>query len=197
MERACTHPKKSGILKVAVCLRKNYPPAVTVITGTRFAAVSPAQKYMTVKNTPYKAMGGREYSNLLDASHAALSGPPSGGASTRGTLAKVLLHDRDPSHRSRAAAATCDRLGLKNVMLPTHCLDLTPHDATFLGCVKNAWELRCCEGKLNWLERQRLFLSMLNQQDPNPHIERWERVLQACIDKKGEHIECRIKRKLK
>lgn len=142
-------------------------------------------------------MGGEEYSDLVVAAHDLLSGPSAGGTSTEGSVAKVLVHDRDPSHRAHVTTAACERIGLKNVLLPTHCPDLTPHDATFLGCVKNAWYRKCCEQQLDWASRQRVFLSLIMEQDPNPHIERWERVLQACIDEKGGHIERRMQKRSK
>jgi hypothetical protein len=142
-------------------------------------------------------MTGVEYSRLVDAAKGVLSGPAAGGASTRGSEAKVILHDRASAHTAGCTTAKIEDLGLKEVLVPVHCPDLCVHDATFLGTIMNAYQKRCCEEKLSWEEKQRFFISKVLDTDPSPHIERWVRVLQACIDEKGGHIERSMKRKAK
>ena len=195
VERDSTHPKKSGKLKVAIFLRKGYTPVVYAVTGTCFALVEPDAKYKKPAGGHYTAMPGVEYSRLVDAASGVLSGPVAGGASTRGSGAKVILHDRASAHTAACTSAKIEDLGLKEVLLPAHCPDLCVHDATFLGTVMNAYRGKCCEEQLTWEERQRFFISKVLDTDPSPHIDRWVRILQACIDAKGGHIERSIQRR--
>jgi hypothetical protein len=197
VERECTHTRNSGRLKVAIFLRKGHIPAMYAVTGTCFALVQPAARYKKASGEYYTSLPGVEYSRLVDAARGALSGPAAGGASTKGSQPRVILHDLASPHTPKCTASKIAGLGMKEVRLPTHCPDLCVHDATFLGTVMSAYQKACCEKQLTWAEKQRLFISLVLDTNPSPHIDRWVKVLQACIDMRGGHVERSMKRRAK
>lgn len=195
VERDSTHHKNSGTAKIAVFIRLNHPAVAIPITGTRRAPFTPTREFKKDDGTTFDAMGGKEYSSVVKSALPQLSSPSRSRCSSMRGQVSVLLHDRDPSHTSSLVKAMAEEEGLKIVTLPSHCPDLTPHDATFLGCVKREWHRRCVEGRLPWGERAQLFLQLLQNQDPSPHILRWKRSLHACIEAEGAHIERQLQRK--
>jgi len=151
--------------------------------------MDPAQSY-----SPLTRLGAKEYSDTTKSALEKISGGSRGGPGTR-SRPLVLLHDRDPSHKAKLFRGWAADKGLQLVLLPPHCPDLTPLDATFFGSVMLAWHKQCIEGKLAWSERVALFVRLLKQQSCEAHIKHWKRALEACISELGGHVERSVRKR--
>lgn len=171
-------------------LRLGHEPVVLPISGTHKAGMVPAQSYR-----PLTRLGAKEYIDTTKSALVELSGGSRAGPRTRGRPL-VLLHDREPSHKAKLFCDWAAAEGLQVVLLPAHCPDLTPLDATFFGTVMVRWRKRCIEANLAWNERAALFVRLLKEQSCEAHIMHWRRALEACISELGGHVEHSVRKRV-
>lgn len=164
-------------------------PVVLPISGTRKAGVEPSKEYPGLTK-----LGAEEYKDKVDAAVQQLSARGSSARRTRSQVL-VLLHDREPSHTATLVKQWAEQKVLKLVLLPASCPDLTPMDATFFGSVTSAWQRRCLQEQTPWPQRATLFMELLQQTSPEPHIQHWRRALDACVAEHGGHIERRLQKR--
>lgn len=190
LERSSTSNRSHrGSLHVAVFLRMGCQPVVLPLSGTKDAGVEPSKDY-----SPLTKLGMEEYKDNVEPAFAELGNLHGEGVRTRGQ-ARVLLHDRDPSHKGWVPKQWAEQKGIKVVLLPEASPDLTPLDASFFGSVHTRWRKECLEKKLGWPDRALLFKQLLEETDPDRHIQHWLRAVRACVQERGGHVERRSSRR--
>ena len=189
-ERPCTSGRSSRVtLHVAVFIRLGRRPVVLPISGTHDAGVQPSRAY-----PPLVQLGMEEYKDKVVRALTTLGCMQDGALLSRGHKF-VLLHDRDPSHQGSVFKQWQEEVGLKVVVLPPSCPDLTPMDATFFGSVMMQWRRGYIQNKLGWLDKVQLFMELLQKTLPGLHIEHWQAAVKACVQERGGHVERRLGRR--
>lgn len=143
---------------------------------------------------PFKKLGMKEYTARVRKALKTLSTLDGPAAGTR-ACPLVLLHDRDPAHKGGVFKRWAEKKGLKVVLLPPSCPDLTPMDASFFGTVSRRWQVQCIRQGLPWPQRALLFKQLLEEEPPGDHLRHWQAAVHACIQERGGHIERRLGRK--
>lgn len=174
---------------MAVFLRLGYKPVVLPLTGTKDAGVQVSGNW-----APCSKLGMKEYTARVEEALQKLSslGGPAAGIRD---CPLVLLHDRDPAHTGSVFLQWAEQEGLKVVLLPPSCPDLTPMDASFFGTVNRRWLLECHQKGVPWPQKALLFKKLLEEGDPDDHIRHWQAAVRACILERGGHVERRLGRK--
>lgn len=189
-QRPCTSSSKDrGSLKVAVFLRLGYPAVALPLTGTKDAGVEVSGDYPA-----HSKLGMEEYKDRVQEALAKLTTLDGPAAGTR-DCNLVLLHDRDLAHTGSVFTDYAEQRGLKVVLLPPSCPDLTPMDATFFGSVSRRWALQTYEKGLGWPGKAQHFKKLLEEEVPEDHIKHWQAAVHACIQERGGHVERRLGRK--
>jgi DDE superfamily endonuclease len=96
---------------------------------------------------------------------------------------KILVLDREPTHRTQALTDLCHRHNVKVMLLPPRSPDLSPLDSSFFGVVKRRVREASCglgaSAKFDMLE------AALRDTAAEQYICHYPQKLMACIEAKG------------
>lgn len=168
-----------------VGIRLHMPPVAVILTGSEYDGMPQLQQYEKEEGVMYKRLSAPEYCDALDEVFNKLAG------STHPSRL-YLLHDKASPHTAHYTKEWLkhhEPHPIKLLQLPTDSPDLTPCDSCLFATVKAAVNKRKLDMGLDWSGACKEALTVIQQTNPDPHIQdvvlRWK----ACVAAYGWHIE--------
>jgi hypothetical protein len=185
VEKSAVWARDRQQLHVVVLLRLGCTPVFRITTGSSYEGMDALLTYNKEDGEPYKLLSGVEYAHCVGSALGELKRARDGKLLP---AAKYLLHDKAPPHTCKHTKKELAKL-IQVIELPTDSPDLTPCDSNFFSAVKGRWEMEVLQNPMPWAERCKLALKIIQETNPDKHIQALPLRWKACINVEGWHIE--------
>lgn len=189
-ERHHTAKAQRGVVNAAVAVSISGGVYVEEVTGTTYPGCS-VRAFKNKKGKPMRSMGTQEYIDFLERALEHMLRLPS---FRRKACEALLVHDRNPVHKSKAVQDWLARKGINSMLAPPRSPDLMPLDYGVFGSIKLQLGKEL-PPTAAWVARASRFVALLRQAPSSRVILSIRERLLACVRLKGGHVEGALRKR--